>query len=246
MVRPAQYSPSGHPHDAVKDEVHTFRIGDAVVTFVRMPIHREPLDGPLGGRRYGREQALLGHPGEQRRYAVGVDGAQVGWAVRHHGGGRRPYEAMAMFAGYEPGLGRFGYPELDGRRSSVGEASNDLADLAPKFAAWRRERMALTWDEIVEAVRLRDQKAELEKREAKARAAADDRKRERELKDRERGRLDALGGLEEIAARYDGELSNYQAEALQKAIDHFRSAGLRWHETEFLERMARGGAHEDA
>lgn len=246
-VRPSIYQPSGDPYDAVKEEVHRFQSDGSSVLFRRVPIHRNPVDGIPGGRRYGKAQTLLGHPGEQRRYMVEVDGLHVGWVVRQSGAGRQPYMPLALFSSYVPGLGRNGYPELDGRGSgTIPTDRYDLCDLAPGFVEWRRAGMALTWEEIVEAVERRRRSEEVKRIEVERRRRDDDLRREAEIEERERGRLDAVGGLEEILSRYDGELTNYQTEALHKAISHFSSTGIQWHEREFLDRMSRGRSREGA
>lgn len=246
-VRPSVHQPSGDPYDDIKEEIHRFDVDGSAVLFRRVPIHRDPVDGILGGRRYGKSRTLLGHPGEQRRYAVEVDGLHVGWVVRRAGSGRNPYVPLAMFSGYEPGLGRNGYPDLDGRGSGTTSVDrHELSDLAPDFAEWRRIGIALTWDEIVHKVRERDEAEAVARAETDRRMAEDDLKREAEIKAREQARLDAIRGLEEIAARFDGQLTNYQMEALQKSMAHFASAGIQWHESEFLDRMSRGRSREGA
>lgn len=248
-LRPSEYNPSGDPYDAVKEETHVFTVDGAEVSFTRMPIHREPLESGYPNRRYGPGKVELGSPGEQRRYEVRIDGLHVGWALRSHGSGRQPYRPHALFAGYLHGFGRHGHSNLDGDRGgSRDDQALELSDLAPRFAAWRREGIALTWDELVKAHRRQVEEEAADKAKAKAQRVADDRKRRRELLEREERRLDTLSALREIAEKIVDETSNYHRVAIQAAIAKFEGEGIQWHEQEFLDRMTRqdaGGTADD-
>ena len=235
-ARPAAYAPSGDPYDAVKDESHDFEIDGLRVVLTRFPIHRQSLDSLYTNRRYGPGRVELGHPGEQRRYEVRVDGDHVGWAVRRFGGGRQPYEGLALFEGYMHGMGEHGHPELSGRpRDRHRNASFELVDIARRFAKWRKDRVALTWNEIVARNRREIAKAEREEREAEASRVADRVKHKRELREREEQRADAVDGLREIDARFGSELTNYQAEALRRAIARMEGDALHQVQREFID-----------
>lgn len=239
-MRRADYNPSGDPYDAVREEIHAFSHDGVEVLFRRVPIHRQPLESGYPNRRYGRDKVELGSPGEQRRYEVLVGGEHVGWALRSHGSGRQPYRPHALFGGYQQGFGRHGNASLDGDRGGSREdQSLELSDLAPRFVEWRREGVALTWDELVEAHRVQVEREVADKAKQKADRIADDRKRRRELLEREQLRLDTIGALREIAEKIVDDTSNYHSGAIQRAIEQFEGDGIKWHEQEFLDRMAR-------
>jgi hypothetical protein len=238
-LRPIKYEPSGDPYDAVKDEVHEFEFDGRRVVLTRVPIHRDPIDSMLGVRRYGKDQVALGHPGENRRYEVRVDGDLVGHAIRPFGSGAAmPYLGHALYEGYQPDLGRHGYPELDRDARLRDEAdSKDLSSVARRFAGWRAKGMALTWDELVAKRNALDEAETRDRRELAERMAEDDSKRYRQLTEREARRGDTVAGLREIQERFGSELTNYQTQALLDAIAHADVTTLNPFDREFIARM---------
>jgi hypothetical protein len=207
----------------VKPDVQTFEVDGSTVALTKVPVRRYDWDH-RGKFEPGHPE--WGHPREKSLYEIAIDGKKVGWAFRPHGWGRSPWGIDALWGpGYDYDFG-------EGTRWNPGHhrdgACFELSEVARRAVALRAEqwRPLMTEEEMAaERVKIAERKAR-DKVEEEARREQWAREREeRERAEREQ-RDELTAGLESINERFNGQLSNLEANAVRFALE--RLASGRW------------------
>lgn len=212
----------------MKPDVQTFEVDGSTVVLTKAPVRRYDWDH-RGKFEQGHPE--WGHPREKMLYRIEVDGQEVGLAWKPHGWGKTAWGVDALwdrFGGYEIGLGN---PTLHDANHHDRRTVWDLEGVARLAVKLRSERdgwsqRLMTVEEIeAHKVEYAERKAR-EKVEEEARQAQWAREREeRDRKEREQ-RDELTAGLESINERFNGQLSNLEANAVRFALE--RLASGRW------------------
>lgn len=182
------------------------------------------------GHTYDADGNVIGHPKEQKLYEARLDGAFVALVARPHGFGKQAF--LLERVGFEPNeyyLEGLGYAEFHGAGVPEDRKLYTLERVAERLVEERRKTVisrGATVSSLPTPDEFREFKAAVtERKRLDEEESERERKRfwkesnERILRE-EQSRLDTVGGLEEILQTFGGQLSNYQRDALLRAIEN--------------------------
>lgn len=207
-----------------KWETASFVVADVAIELREIPFRRLE----WGHERDADGNVIL-HPKEQKLFEAWIDGQLVGRAARPHGFGKQAYLLERVgYAPHEHYIDGLGYEEF--HRAGVPEASKlyTLEQVATRLVEERRKRTG-SYGHRVSSLPTTEELASYKVAVAEAKAADEAEQtlsrekfwresNERILRE-EQSRVDTMGGLQEILDTFGPQLSNYQRDALLKAIE---------------------------
>lgn len=209
-----------------KWEVAAFDVDGAAVELREVPFRRHEW-----GHNHDADGNVIGHPREQKLFEAFIDGQLVARVAKPHGFGKQAYVLERVgFARHEHYLEGLGYAEFHGagvreehKLYALDQVAARLVAERKKIAVQRGQRVSsLPTVEEFNAYKAAIERAkEAEEAEQKASQERFRRENNERIMREEQSRVDTLGGLQEILDAFGTQLTNYQRDALLKAVDKF-------------------------
>ncbi|WP_327209943.1 hypothetical protein [Rhizobium leguminosarum] len=215
--------------ETAKKRTKKWETASFVVDGVAIELREIPFRRHQWGHNYDADGHVIGHPMEQKLFEAWIDGNLVGRAAKPHGFGKQTYLLERVgYAPHEHYLEGLGYEEFLGVKASEASKLYDLDKVAARFVEERKkitgtrgQRISsLPTSEELQAYKLAIEAAwEAEEAEQKLSRDKFSRESNERIMREEHSRVDTVGGLQEILETFGSQLSNYQRDALLKAID---------------------------
>jgi hypothetical protein len=215
--------------NAVKKRTKKWEIASFVVDGVVIELREVPFRRLSWGHSHDADRNVIGHPKEQKLFEAWIGDHLVGRASKPHGFGKQAYLLERVgFDPHEHYVAGLGYEEFHGVNVPESSKLYSLDQVAARLVEERRKLTGTHGQRVRSlptAEEFRTYKNAVEKAKAaeEAEQALSREKFLRENKERimreEQSRLDTLGGLQEILETFGPQLSNYQRDALLKALD---------------------------
>lgn len=204
--------------------VESFVVGDVAVELREVPFRRYDW-----GHNHDDEGNVILHPKEQKLFEARIDDVLVGRAAKPHGFGRQAYILERVgFDPHEHYVDGLGYVEFHRAGAREEDKLYTLEAVASRLVEERRKvtgTRGLRVSSLPTEEELRAYKAEVEiakvAQEEESRISAERFRRENNerIAREEQERVDTVGGLQEILDAFGPQLSNYQRDALVRAIN---------------------------